>query len=82
MDTSDARAVLDANTLYDQGGLANGDCPARDLGDAGTAEQTDVLPGADELPQRRVAPTRGERRLRLHRAWPGGVRRCDQHTVR
>lgn len=40
VDTSDARAVLDANTLYDQGGLANGNCPARDLGDAGTDAQT------------------------------------------
>ncbi len=40
VDATDARAVLDGNTLYDQGGLANGDCPARDLGDAGTAEQT------------------------------------------
>ncbi|MGI8994137.1 MAG: neutral zinc metallopeptidase [Nocardioidaceae bacterium] len=41
VDTSNARAVLDANTLYAQGGLANGDCPAHALGDAGTAEQTD-----------------------------------------
>ncbi len=40
VDASNARAVLDGNTLYDQGGLANGNCPARDLGDAGTAEQT------------------------------------------
>jgi len=40
VDTSDARAVLDGNTLYEQGGLTNGDCPARDLGDAGTVAQT------------------------------------------
>lgn len=36
----DAAAVLEANTLYDQGGLRNGNCPARDLGTASTAEQT------------------------------------------
>ncbi len=36
----DAAAVLDRNTLYDQGGLRNGSCPAQDLGAASTAEQT------------------------------------------
>lgn len=40
VDASDARAVLDENTFYDQGGLPNGNCPARDLGDAGTVAQT------------------------------------------
>lgn len=32
--------VLKGNTLYDQGGLPNGNCPAQDLGDASTAAQT------------------------------------------
>lgn len=32
--------LLTANPLYAQGGLANLDCPAEDLGDAGTSEQT------------------------------------------
>lgn len=36
----DAVAVLQQNTLYEQGGLPNGTCPAQDLGDASTAEQT------------------------------------------
>jgi hypothetical protein len=36
----DALAVLQSNTLYEQGGLPNGTCPAQDLGDASTAEQT------------------------------------------
>lgn len=37
---SDATAVLERNTLYQQGGLVNGVCPAQDLGAAGTEEQT------------------------------------------
>ncbi len=39
-DPSDARAVLTNNSLYAQGGLANGRCPAEDLGEAGKDEQT------------------------------------------
>lgn len=35
-----AVAVLEGNTLYDQGGLRNGNCPAEDVGAASTAEQT------------------------------------------
>lgn len=35
-----ALAVLTDNTVYDQGGLANGSCPATDLGSASTDEQT------------------------------------------
>lgn len=35
-----ANAVLAANSLYGQGGLANGDCPAEPLGEASTQEQT------------------------------------------
>ena len=37
---SDPFAVVKRNTLYEQGGLHNGSCPARDLGDASKAEQT------------------------------------------
>lgn len=37
---SDARDVVDSNTLYAQGGLANGDCPAKNLGDATREKQT------------------------------------------
>ncbi|MGI8888864.1 MAG: neutral zinc metallopeptidase [Nocardioidaceae bacterium] len=40
VDPSDAEAVLADNPLYGQGGLANGQCPAEDLGDAGKDEQT------------------------------------------
>ena len=40
VDASDATAVLERNTLYQQGGLANGVCPAQDLGTASTEEQT------------------------------------------
>jgi predicted metalloprotease len=40
VDASDAADVLERNTLYQQGGLANGDCPAQDLGTASTEEQT------------------------------------------
>ncbi|MDQ3307141.1 MAG: neutral zinc metallopeptidase, partial [Actinomycetota bacterium] len=40
VDASDATAVLERNTLYQQGGLANGACPAQDLGTASTEDQT------------------------------------------
>ncbi len=40
VDPSDPEAVLERNTLYEQGGLANGDCPAPGLGDASKEEQT------------------------------------------
>ncbi|HEY7042140.1 MAG TPA: neutral zinc metallopeptidase [Nocardioidaceae bacterium] len=40
VDPSDANAVVRRNTLYTEGGLANGNCPAKDLGDAGRQEQT------------------------------------------
>ncbi|MBA3233593.1 MAG: neutral zinc metallopeptidase [Propionibacteriales bacterium] len=40
VDASNAQAVLRDNTLYAQGGLANGDCPAQDLGEASKEEQT------------------------------------------
>ena len=40
VDPNDPQAVVKRNTLYAQGGLANGNCPARDLGDASLAEQT------------------------------------------
>ncbi len=40
VDSSNVLAVLEQNTLYDQGGLANGNCPAQDLGDADKEEQT------------------------------------------
>jgi predicted metalloprotease len=33
-------SVLAANPLYQQGGLANGDCPAEDLGNASAEDQT------------------------------------------
>ncbi len=39
-DPGDAQAVLTDNPLYVQGGLANGQCPAEDLGEAGKEEQT------------------------------------------
>jgi uncharacterized protein len=39
VDPSDAEAVVERNTLYQQGGLANGNCPAEDLGDASRQEQ-------------------------------------------
>lgn len=40
VNSSHAVAVLTANTLYAQGGLANGRCPATNLGSASTEEQT------------------------------------------
>jgi predicted metalloprotease len=40
VDPGDPEAVVTRNTLYSQGGLANGNCPAKDLGDAGREEQT------------------------------------------
>ena len=40
VDPSDASGVLRRNTLYQQGGLDNGNCPAKNLGDAGRPEQT------------------------------------------
>ncbi len=40
VDANDSTAVLERNTLYQQGGLANGVCPAQDLGSASTEEQT------------------------------------------
>lgn len=40
VETADARAVLESNTLYEQGGLANGYCPAQDLGNASGQHQT------------------------------------------
>ncbi|MFY9913890.1 MAG: neutral zinc metallopeptidase [Nocardioidaceae bacterium] len=40
VDPSNAQQVVSDNTLYAQGGLPNGDCPARDLGSASRARQT------------------------------------------
>ncbi len=40
VDPTDIQAVLTANPLYTQGGLANGRCPAEDLGEASKDEQT------------------------------------------
>ncbi len=40
VDPSNAQRVVSDNTLYGQGGLANGNCPARDLGDASRARQS------------------------------------------
>ena len=40
VDRQNAVAVLSRNTLYSQGGLRNGSCPAQDLGAASSAEQT------------------------------------------
>ncbi len=40
VDPSNAQQVVSDNTLYAQGGLPNGDCPARGLGDASRARQT------------------------------------------
>jgi predicted metalloprotease len=38
--SGDLRSVLAANPLYQQGGLANGNCPAEDLGNASADDQT------------------------------------------
>jgi predicted metalloprotease len=40
VDSSDAEGVVRRNTLYSQGGLDNGNCPAKKLGDASRQEQT------------------------------------------
>lgn len=40
VDPSNAQAVVERNTLYEQGGLDNGNCPPPDLGDASKQEQT------------------------------------------
>ena len=40
VDAADAESVVEDNTLYQQGGLANGDCPSVDIGAASTEEQT------------------------------------------
>lgn len=40
VDAGDVAAVLEQNTLYGQGGLANGNCPAEELGDAAKQDQT------------------------------------------
>ncbi|MGH3446714.1 MAG: neutral zinc metallopeptidase [Nocardioidaceae bacterium] len=40
VDSSDTTAVLHSNTLYEQGGLTNGECPAQPLGSASKATQT------------------------------------------
>ena len=40
VDPGDVAAVLEQNTLYSQGGLANGNCPAEELGDAATRDQS------------------------------------------
>lgn len=39
-DSSSSSDLLRGNPLYEQGGLANGDCPAEDLGDADRDDQT------------------------------------------
>lgn len=40
VDPGDAAAVLEDSSLYDQGGLSNGNCTAQDLGAASSPEQT------------------------------------------
>ncbi len=40
INSSDANGVVRRNTLYSQGGLDNGNCPAKPLGDASRQEQT------------------------------------------